>query len=93
MTSEGSGHASCAVTFDAVQTCSGLLAPHHDCHCQVTSTGKIDFLAHYSGSSRLSLEAAFLGLRVGQPVDLRNGLGLQSRTDSHCHVTRSGTVV
>ena len=77
LSSEGSDHASCMVTFDASLTSADLSVPQYECHWQVTGTGKIDFLELYGGSSRMSHKAALSGLRVGQPVDLRSGLDLE----------------
>ncbi|CAE7547703.1 BSL3 [Symbiodinium sp. CCMP2592] len=54
LTSEGSDHASCMVTFDASLQSTDLTIPHQECHWQVTSTGKIDFLELYGGSPRMS---------------------------------------
>ena len=51
---------------------------YEECHWQVTSTGKIDFLELFAGTARMSQMAAQSGLRCGQPIDLRTGLDLSN---------------
>ena len=51
---------------------------YEECHWQVTSTGKIDFLELFAGAARMSQMAAQSGLRCGQPIDLRTGFDLSN---------------
>ena len=47
---------------------------------EIIERGKIDFLELFSGSARASAACSSSGLRVGQPIDLKTGFDLNTRS-------------